>query len=253
MKALKGPDPRDDVKAREERAKDVAAFANASGGCLLIGAEERGFELIQYNEVAREKAEEIATSYFTAIQKHCSPVPVIDTQVLEHGNGFVIAVNVSPYPAPPIGVRPSDGKDLWSFPMRVADKTRHLVPEQLATLMDAVFRRKVLQLERIPQLGETGMRDVIVHFVDVPEQRSVAVEQLWLNRGGRVYSPQRLRVTSIDPIGGTFSGVGTDDRAVVIPLDAITSTWKDAAENAHQVAISGVLVRDNRGVRYLPG
>lgn len=248
MKAIKGLDPRP-----PEMAKDVSAFANAQGGVLLIGAEEKGAVLIGYNPVERSQALAIIEAYEKAITRFCSPTPVCDAYDLGRDSGFVVALNIAAYPAPPIGVRTDDGTERWSFPVRRGAQTRHLKPEQLATLMDGVYRRKVLQVQAVCARDGSPPIEVLLHFIDAPGVRSVEAADI-ASRNLKLFSPFRGQITDIDPVRGSFTTrENSSSRSVVIPLDAVTGVWKDDSDHAHRIALSGLVLNDNRGLRYLPG
>jgi predicted HTH transcriptional regulator len=113
----------------EEMAKDIAAFANSSGGVIVVGAKEGGGYLREYKGMRKDEARRVQKDYQRAVDL-CSPRPVIDTRVLElpgRDDEHVVAVNVDAYAAPPIGVSRRDqsgGEVHWRFPVRRGDDTR---------------------------------------------------------------------------------------------------------------------------------
>src|SRR5260221_8145127 len=112
MKAIRGAGQLD-----KEMAKDVAAFANTEGGVVLVGAEEKERALVAYTPVLRDEAHAIVDSYLRAIRVHCSPSPVIDPRILNKDDGCVVAINVTAYSAPPVGVNSEKSKYAWTFPV----------------------------------------------------------------------------------------------------------------------------------------
>jgi hypothetical protein len=138
-------------------AKDVAAFASAHGGTLLVGAYG-GTRLEHYKSVTADEAKEIAEGFDRAVRDRCAPAPLISTEVLPHDDGFVVAVNVHPFPGQLIGVRilQNDKKDLGAlkgvehlcfFPLRVGTHTKFIPPEQLPMFIDGKMRRIAIILQ----------------------------------------------------------------------------------------------------------
>jgi predicted HTH transcriptional regulator len=103
-----------------ELAKDVAAFANADGGVLLIGAYEdtRHGVLGTYKALDAQAVKLARESYSQAVRSFCFPSPIIDSVVVPHGNGSVVAVNVWPFPGQAVGVRSREHIDAYFFPFR---------------------------------------------------------------------------------------------------------------------------------------
>jgi hypothetical protein len=81
-----------------EIAKDVAAFANAEGGTILIGAKGKGEYLASYEPMTTTKASEVQRSYNNAVKSRCRPDPFFNVVGLPKDDGVVLAVNVSPFP-----------------------------------------------------------------------------------------------------------------------------------------------------------
>lgn len=232
-----------------EMAKDVAAFANVQGGAILIGAEHEGGSL-QYSPLAPEAAIRLADGYQRAIKRQCRPLPVIDPRHVPMDTGVVVAINVPPYPAPPIGVRSEEHGDAWLFPARRGDLTHFLLPEELATTMDPVYRRKVLQIESIPMRASEG-RPCLLHFLDSgrfsKHERGMAIDGT-----NSVHSRYPARVVEIDAIAGVFVAMGATPSRIVIPLDALRGVWKDESYTEHHVAVRGVLAEQGNRFWFVP-
>ncbi|GMV17108.1 MAG: hypothetical protein AMXMBFR56_53320 [Polyangiaceae bacterium] len=149
-----------------EHAKDIAAFSNALGGVLLVGAEDATGQLV-YPGIAGQTVNEIKAIYEGAAQL-CSPSPVVDVVPIPEKS--LVAVNIEPYMdqlvAAPAKSRDRTGKEIihsaaWVFPIRRASQTEFIKPENLAMYMNREVRRAVLLLAKIP---ETARREVPVHF-----------------------------------------------------------------------------------------
>ncbi len=121
-----------DVKARPttdpfEMGKDMAAFANATGGVILVGANDSA-GLITYKPLLTEKeADDAKRNYEVSLRDRLSPAPRVDILVIATRGKFLVAVNVWPSPGQPVGVSiggsrssPSAG---FAFPVRVGSQT----------------------------------------------------------------------------------------------------------------------------------
>src|SRR5262245_57289339 len=64
-----------DPAKKFEMGKDVAAFANASGGALLIGAYEDSAKLIHYRPLSSADAINIRQAFEEAVRDRCTPIP----------------------------------------------------------------------------------------------------------------------------------------------------------------------------------
>lgn len=56
-----------------EMAKDMAAFANATGGVIIIKAAEARTRLLRYIPMDRQEADSIRAAYECAAKDHCVP------------------------------------------------------------------------------------------------------------------------------------------------------------------------------------
>lgn len=119
-----------------ELAKDVAAFANASGGVILIGAaEDRKHGVVgAYMPLSRHRAKEVRDAYNQATRDRCSPRPLVDPVIIDHQGGAVVAVNVWPFPGQAVGVRHAKEPLAFAFPFRAGVETIWLNAEQLPML-----------------------------------------------------------------------------------------------------------------------
>src|SRR5690242_16146701 len=67
-----------------EHSKDIAAFANALGGVLLIGADDASGQLL-YRGIAGQTVKDIQAIYEGAAQR-CSPSPIVDVVPIPEKN-----------------------------------------------------------------------------------------------------------------------------------------------------------------------
>lgn len=146
-----------DPAARSEMAKDMAAFANALGGVVLIGTS-RDDEPLAYPGMAPDFAERLLEGFADAQVRHLSPSPpVVERKIFDAPNaraaGFVLlAVNVHPFAEQIVGARVAP--NVWRFPVRVGADTNFLEPSMLPLYTNAV-RRNTLLLERIDWSRDT--------------------------------------------------------------------------------------------------
>lgn len=170
-----------DFKARSEgrtgrsttwAAKDVAAFANADGGVLIIGAYEdnrRGY-LGLIKGMTDEDVKIVRDTFSDAAKEICRPSPVNNSVLLQHGTDKLVAVNVWPFPGHAVGIKVDP--DTWRFPVRRGLDTPYLTPERLPMLMLPELRRKISLLRSI----EPGSRVTINQGFMAPNDHWTFVE-----------------------------------------------------------------------------
>ena len=220
---LKRPAIRTGKPAAEEQfqlAKDVAAFANATGGTLLVGASEDAATgwLQSYAPMPEPEARETADAYSTSVRSRCSPSPLLDPVVLPCDDGFVVAVNVWPYPGQPVGVRSALSNEAFAFPVRIGTHTVYLRPEQLPMLMLPETRRAWILLETIPAADRAN-----VYVVDEHNP------------------PNASELVDLDPLNNTVRFLTRNYREPFnVPLDAVGSVWQ-SEEGAWYIMLSGVM------------
>ncbi|GMV16718.1 MAG: hypothetical protein AMXMBFR56_49420 [Polyangiaceae bacterium] len=166
-------------------ARQVAAFANSVGGTLLIGAGEDGRDALkQYLPLTQADAEQVERSYGNAVRDRCSPQPYFEPVRIPKDTGFVVAINVWPFPGQAIGVRGSldraidrSGSDAYVFPLRSGRNTTEILPEQLPMLMLPELRRVAVLLAGI-RPGEPISVSHCSYYQNVIEMRLTEVEFL---------------------------------------------------------------------------
>lgn len=227
-----------DVKAKPETdafelAKDMAAFANATGGVILVGANDDGGAIIHKPLLSETEAHEAKRRYERALRDRLSPTPRVELFVLPHREKFVLAVNVWPFPGQPVGVSIGGGKASpskgFAFPVRTATQTEWLLPEQLSMLMLPAVRYAAILLDQIPiserevvgicsstRLPEAGFpfADFKLHNVDAASN-SVSVSLVMPDWQRNMFTKEQLQ--RLDD---------TAPRIIYVPLDAVTSVWR---------------------------
>lgn len=157
-----------------ELAKDMAAFANALGGTLLVGASEKNDSLGRKTGrieafIPKLDDQALIKSATTAARDLCQPSIIVEPEVIKLTTAeqaqivgkplsqdvTLVALNVHPLVASPCGVTACDATgsripDAFRFPLRFLEGTKWLKPEELAFHMNSHERRMYLLLARIP-------------------------------------------------------------------------------------------------------
>jgi len=135
-----------------EHAKDIAAFANALGGVLLVGADNQSDPtVLKYPGVRGQTVPEVM-DIFQHAGSMCSPAQNVDTVPLKGPGGVdLVAVNVDPYVEQIVaspGGHEKTGRlpSLWRFPIRRASQTDDIHPEDLSMYMNRQVRAAYLML-----------------------------------------------------------------------------------------------------------
>lgn len=231
------PDPQD----QRELAKDIAAFANATGGVLLAGAQEdrASGSLSGYVPLSLAEAQEIKRAYEESATTFCSPNPVFDPVVIERVRAeFVVAVNVYAFPVCPVAVRWVPGEPAWTFPLRTATQTHWMSPTEAIMLAIPAIRRAAILLDAIP-LRER--QDVVLLGADAAAPY--------------VGKKANLRFSGVDALASSATFEETVGIAGIqktsIPLDAVQSVWK-GNDGKWCVALTGCIGKGATGWYYWP-
>jgi hypothetical protein len=216
-----------------ELAKDVAAFANHLGGCLLIGATEVDGHVGEYDGIPPEVADKLQTSYSLAVAQRCSPKPVIDFKRFsaERDGYVVLAVFVDPYVGGhPIGVETKGGEkpNAYAFPVRTGKDAMYLLPEQLAMFSEPKLRRTFIMMSAIPLGGRLKVAS-ITNRGQPPEVFFGTLRDLSLERNV-VHFDRFLDVDVVSHSGSQI--VGDRVEPVLIALDQIRSVFRATTDEA---------------------
>lgn len=199
----------DGDKRRFEMAKDVAAFANANGGTLLIGSVESGGILAKHVGLTTADATQTRRDIEEAVRDLVRPTPVIDfpEPVEIEAGKVVLIVEVRPFPGQAVGVHVGGTKEEhpWQFPVRVGTQTVWYSPEQLVLLMDVAYRRKAQMLSQAK--GEAGSVHGLGGFIMKADVVEVNETENWFT-------------VSVNQV----------KKPVVVPIDAVATVWKDTSQ-----------------------
>jgi hypothetical protein len=215
-----------------ELAKDVAAFANHLGGCLLIGATEADGHVGEYGGVPVGLADKLQTSYSLAVAQRCSPKPVLDFERFEAPGGrVVLAVFVEPYAGGhPIGVEVKGGEkpNAYAFPVRTGKDAVYLLPEQLAMFSEPKLRRTLVLMSAIPIGGRLKVAS-ITNWSRPPEVFFGTLRELSQERNVVLFD----RFLDVGPIrDGVPVAVGGRTEPKLIALDQIRSVFRGTLDDA---------------------
>lgn len=222
---------------RAEMAKDVAAFANALGGTLIIGAKEGPTEPDYTSPLAATHAEKVALAFDQAVRDFCRPSPTVHVRPIPSPDAqgkVVLVVNIEPAVDQPIAARHAEDKDAWRFPVRVGRDTEFLFPEQLPLYMNSKARRAKLLLLRALAAGGD------IDFFCVPGGSSKHNSLQGRDR-------DTFKLCDVDADGGggvllrDISGV-FDHQSIIIPLDDVEAVWRQH-DGRWAMRISGRLER----------
>jgi hypothetical protein len=261
---------------RYDIAKDVAAFANAFGGTLVVGAVEAEGRAVRLPGVANVAA--LTREVAAAVLQYCVIVPStpedhaititpVDAARILAASGatppaadvVLVTLNVRPDPRGPIGVRPFDAE-------RVPDGVFACTAEQWREEQERARRgRPMADAYRFPLRIDDQTR-----FLDPTElpmwmnshERRVAIQLRAIEVGQPVRAFQRmgmqlqstatrmLKLLELDEANMIAIFDCTDmtvDGPVHIPLTFIVGVWQDGADSHWHLAVNGALYpRDPR-------
>jgi hypothetical protein len=146
--------------------------------------------------------------------------------VIAKGSGFLLSINVWPFPGQPVGVSvlaskqdPSGG---FAFPIRVATQTQWLLPEQRSMLMLPAVRNAAILLDQIPK-AERDMVQICSSARFGPSM---------------TYPFADFELLDVDPLSNT------------VTLSMLAPLW--ASKEPIAEGITGEQQRQSRGVIYVP-
>ena len=253
---------------RCEIAKDVAAFANAFGGAIVVGVVETRGQIVKLESV--EDPSKLKEEVATAVQLHCVPLtpgpdeheiwvsPKDAARLLAPGatpplaDVRLVALNVRPDPGGPIGVKQLDPAgsiyaDVYRFPLRVADQTRFLDPIELPMWMNSHERRVAIHLRRaIEQASARPLRLRVFHRVGMLQHQMGFLDV-------KLARVDEDRMMAIFSERADASGPGP----VHIPLTFIASVWQEVSDSSWNIAVNGTVFPNPNNIngnhfRFIP-
>lgn len=129
--------------AARECARDAAQFANASGGSLILGADELAHVFQGY--VSVPVPDDVVLWVTQAVGGNLSPVPVVEPQIIDIQGASVVAINVPPS-VPLIAVRIDQR---YEFPVRAGVGKRYMPVAEVEARMGNHERAMRIRLEAV--------------------------------------------------------------------------------------------------------
>jgi hypothetical protein len=135
-----------------ECARDVAQFANGSGGNLVLGAAEQDHVLREFQDVPDPDA--VVRWIDDVLKDNLVPVPPVEPHVVRLTDGpRIIVINVPP--SPRLIARRS--RDAYEFPVRAGDSKRYMTLMEVEARMQNNERLSRLRLEQIRNLDRVTL------------------------------------------------------------------------------------------------
>lgn len=232
-----------DEKKHFEHAKDIASFANARGGVLLVGATDENGPL-EYPGLKNQTIAAVKSIYEGAAMA-CSPPAVVDVIPVEHAPGiWVVAINVDPHldqamgsptgsvdPATKLPIKPGVG---WIFPNRLASQSGFVTPEILPMYMSREIRRTILLLAKIPEASRTMIK---LHY---RTRLSVSGGGFTLQMADR-----EMTFVDVDLEKNRVRFVGAGSMQVNVPILDVVDVW-ESDDGRWEVRVTGE-IRERKG------
>jgi hypothetical protein len=242
-----------------ELAKDMAAFANALGGTVLVGASEHSDLLGR--KTGRIEAfvpniddQTLIKAATTAARDLCQPPITVEPEVIKLAvseqasvvrrplsqDATLVALNVHPLVASPCAAAACDAAGVrianaYRFPLRFLEGTKWLKPEELAFHMNSHERRIYLLLAQMP-------RDQQI--------------QVWDKGQGALGAKRLAKLVDVDAerMIVKLEFAGSDYKVVAhVPLVFVTAVWLDE-KDVSNIDVRGAfnVVRHNGGPPFVP-
>lgn len=196
-------------EGKAEFAKDVAAFANARGGLILVGVTETDEVADGVEPVAVD--DEFSKKLYAAAAAWLAPTAEFGVHFVPKADdakrGFYL-ITVPRSPSAPHAVRTIQGKDALRFPRRFSSRTNFMTESEIAEAYRNRFRGMEEQGERLETVLSNGrMRLHQMHawacMALVPNSRG----RLTLNQTRvRTLGTWAADVSDIPPSDGPFKG-----------------------------------------------
>jgi hypothetical protein len=129
---------------KRECARDVAQFANAAGGTIVIGAGERNHVLDRFEAVPEPAG--LLLWIDSVLNEQLEPVPPVEAHVVAvESNVSVLTLNIPPTA---VLVARRNAKS-YEFPIRAGDSKRYMTLIEIEARMQNTERLAKLRLEKI--------------------------------------------------------------------------------------------------------
>lgn len=146
-----------------ETARDVAQFANASGGTVIVGAEEDAEVFARYCGLANPAL--VAERLDNIVKHHLSPVPIIEIVVLQPQEDRAILVANIP-PSTRVVARHENHRS-YEFLIRAGQSKRHMPLLEVEARMhggERLARLRIQQIKTDENIALEAMLSRIDHY-----------------------------------------------------------------------------------------
>lgn len=163
---------KDNDEGKRESRRDIAQFANASGGSIVVGAGERNHLFTGYTQVPDPQG--LVRWMDEIVKGNLEPVPAIEPHVVRAPSGEeVVVINIPPA-LRLVGLR---SKDAYEFPVRAADSRRYLTLAEIEAHMQDRDRVHRLRLEQIGPDEPVGLDAMVDRELGHNDWRVVRVDE----------------------------------------------------------------------------
>jgi hypothetical protein len=253
------------VPAQEEAAKDVASFANAEGGDIIIGITDQGHRAGVFFDTPNVVG--IETKFREWLRNRLAPREVAETVTMklwefdhDQKQRQVLVVTVPPWPHGAVSVWDGDSdKAGYFFPVRRGDDTRYLRFEELMRLTDPKKRSMFLRLKELEReerqfilatpinaLGNSFPMQVTVADGKHGEIRSISEDVVILSMVG-TRAPLTWGTSQAVTIYPTPEPIEIAwNRPLAVPLELVRAAWRDPdGPRLLQLALEGTVLWDS--------
>ena len=261
---------------KEEMCKDIAAFATAMGGTLVVGAAEQGGRIVALPGV--ENVRRLQEDISKAVQSLCFPTPSFADRVVAINANWrelilgrpgasepdvdLLVLNIYPMPAGPVAVRAVRDRDLYRFPIRVGDQTEFLDPARLSLYMNthdrqiALLLHEILQDDALPTVRFPDAQDSKGAVVPGERGRHVEVFDRRRLEGSAACTRILKRLDERHMVAVFDAGhLGEGEVEAHVPLTFVRAVWNDPREG-WSIALEGSLFRplttSKRVIPFIP-
>ena len=214
-----------------EHAKDMAAFANAYGGVLLVGVSEKA-DNYERCLLPVGDAKQVAKDYEDAARDLLAPRPLIDPSVVlfpSDETRAIVAINVDAFAGQLVGARLPNTEG-WRFPMRTTSRhTTYVDPEKAMIYADPRTRKAAILLSQVPA-GEP-LRVQARELIGTDRGRAVRIFEGELQSYERESNTVSFIVRVPDKVNNSVT--------IRAPLEDVEAVWR--GEKVWAVRLSGCI------------
>ena len=242
-----------------EMAKDIAAFANAFGGSILIGVVRENGKTV-HRGIPGDVAQSLKESYEQVAKDWCRPTPSVRPVIIQLGADlFVVAVNIEAYVHGAVGafIAPRGERlpHARIYPRREASHTKFLEPEELPMLFNPHDRIIAIRLLRLTKQERAAIRLMVA-----PPPPNLMHFPGSVRPGGPLTLCECMaELSDVDIDAGAamfvvrdYEGQPCGDRPAAVPLSDVEDCWRGATGFWHVRVTGRMVVTDTTADAYEP-